>query len=211
VLGGVARIGGCGLHAEGSASLHPLFAQPSPHTNPQFPKTHKQPKQIGAVLTVSGRHFELQGADEATLKIMEADTVNFPVADPHHVQRLLLDQLGAQPEVAARLAQRLGGFAAGRGRPLNQQLPSDSTMITARQLHGLLMECGVAVAEGAAAGGGGAVGLHSAVTLVRALTGGGRSDGGDGGGVGERVPTVAERTAAEVVAPVADVMSVLGL
>jgi hypothetical protein len=53
--------------------------------SPPLSRPPPPPIQLGAVLTVNGRAFMLEDADEATLKIMGGDPGAFPHADPQQV------------------------------------------------------------------------------------------------------------------------------
>ncbi|GBF93662.1 hypothetical protein Rsub_06765 [Raphidocelis subcapitata] len=165
--------------------------------------------QIGGVLRVSGRHFELTDADEATLGLMERAPSAFPASDGAAAARALASELGARPEAAARAARALaalagaGGGAGGDGRGGGAGAAAGPPRVTARELHAILSGCGLAAAARPG-------GLHRSVALVRALAGGGGGGGGGGsGGGGARAPP--GRPAAEVSAPVADAARALGL
>lgn len=151
----------------------------------ESPRTTRPRTQVGAVLAVNGRSFELGDADEATLKVMAADPAAFPAADADQALRRLARQLAPPAPAGAAAARALRGAAgpaAGGG---------GGAGLTARRLHATLAGCGVEVPGG----------LHGAIMLVRALACGGT-------GAVDR----AGRPAADAyVAPVADVLRALGL
>lgn len=90
---------------------------------------------------------------------------------------------------AAAAATSAAAAAAARVPGLGGEVGAKAA-ISARQVHNILADCGVA-----------SVGLHGLVTLLRALAGGAAAAGTSRAG----------RTAADVAAPVDDVLGVLGL